>query len=105
MEIKPSDVKEGQVFYAVDLNSTYPSFNKFICIKATAKQIKANKVLSYSSDYEYTLRSGTHHFFDCFSSARDLWVARKIDRDIQEAEKRLASAKAMREELLSSTDI
>jgi len=105
MEIKPSEVKEGQEFYAVDVNSTYPDFNKYTCTKATAKQIRAKRITSYATSYEYTLRSGTYRFFDDFASARDLWVTQKIEKDIQQAEMLLANAKSRREELLSASDI
>ena len=105
MEIKPSDIKDGQVFYGVDLSSTFPSFNKFTCIKATAKQVKAQKVISYASSYEYTLRAGTWRFFADFASARDLWVIRKVDKDIERAKTALVNAEALREELLTATDI
>lgn len=105
MEIKPSEVKEGQEFYAVDLNSTFPEFKKFTCIKSTARQVKAKRVESYDTYYEYTLRSNTYRFFDDFASARDLWVTQKIEKDIKRAEDLLTNAKELREELLNATDI
>lgn len=106
MEVNPSDIKEGQVFYAHCINSQFPEFKKFKAVKATAKQVKARSLNRDGSlSYERAINQSNWRFFSDFESARDAWVTLKLDKDIKNAESNLERATRFKKEMLEKDDI
>ncbi|VTP12636.1 hypothetical protein PUATCC27989T_00448 [Phytobacter ursingii] len=107
MELLASQIKDGDIFYGVKSVGDFPEFCKFNATKSSAKQIKAKKVkmAAFGSTYEHILRATDWRYFSDFNSARSEWVESVLDRDIKNAENRLAAAKERKAKILLADDV
>lgn len=107
MQITCGDIQVGQIFYGTKTSGDFHEFVKFKALTVTAKQVKAKHQMHsvFGSEYSRTLRSADWCFFNDFESAREYWIANKLSKDVADAERRLASCKALIDEIKKNTDI
>lgn len=106
MEIAVSSIKEGQVFYAINLGSQFPEFKKFKANKTSGKQVKATEVSNRGwGIYERTLRSADWRFFSDFISARGIWVGSRLTPEVRRIERMLEQARKSIDEIMAKDDL
>lgn len=104
MEIAVSSIKEGQIFYAINLGSQFPEFKKFTANIASGKQVKATEVSSWGK-YVRTLRSADWRFFSDFISARGIWVGCRLTPEVKRIERMLEKARESIDVIMSKDDL
>lgn len=106
MEVNASEIEIGSVFYAMDINASYPTFRKYKAISKTEKTVKGTQVSGgWGSSTGLVMRASIYRFFTSFESAREVWVSRKMDADINKAEENLERLKKLKDAMLMKTDI
>ncbi|EMV1743500.1 hypothetical protein AABV93_001785 [Enterobacter hormaechei] len=107
MQITCGDIQVGQVFYGTKTTGDFHEIVKLKALTVTAKQVKAKhqRHRVFGSEYTRTLRSADWCFFNDFESAREYWIANKLSKDVDDAERRLARCKALIDEINKKTDI